>query len=126
MTKNLLGSGPQNQFLNSMFYRIFWHVSRIQKIQPIWMRLKVEVKSAPQCVVRVVFFFAKIATKSSKISDSYRMDFQNNNNYNNFEFFFRVRVSLRKSSDKSKRCKIVMILQLPQHFERCKSPEKWW
>jgi len=45
MTKNYSVQGLKIDFWNQCFYRIFWHVSRIQKSHPIWMRLKVEVDS---------------------------------------------------------------------------------
>ena len=37
--------GLKIDFWIQCFHRIFWRVSRIQKSHPIWMRLKVEVKS---------------------------------------------------------------------------------
>ena len=43
--KNCSVQGLEINFWIQCFYRIFWHVSRIQKSHPIWMCLIVEFKS---------------------------------------------------------------------------------
>ena len=43
----MLVSGPKINCGIQWQYRIFWHVSRIQKSHPIWRRQKVEVDSSP-------------------------------------------------------------------------------
>ena len=45
--KNCSFQSPKIDFWIQWQYRIFWHVSRIQKSHPIWRRQKVEVDSTP-------------------------------------------------------------------------------
>ena len=51
--KNCSVQGLKINFWIQCFYRIFWHVSMIQKSYPIWMRPKVEVKSLLSGLCRV-------------------------------------------------------------------------
>ena len=56
--KNCSVHGLKIYFWIQCFYKIFWHVSWIQKSHSIWMRLKVEVKSPLSVLWRKKIFFS--------------------------------------------------------------------